>query len=272
MKTRIKKLAAYSIILTALTGLFSCENMDMNATPTTYTTVLDVMHDGVSPVVESELKSVFSDEPITQTDDEALLLHMLDEEKLARDVYNALYLKWDVQIFSNIAKAEQKHLNAILLVIENYTVLEAEEGNAGEYLNDDFALLYNQLVTKGSESLEQAYTVGALIEELDIYDLALYLGQTSNENITIVFENLMRGSRNHLRAFNKYLVQLGIQYVPQYIDEVTFDEIVNSPMEQGKRYAKRNQNGDKGNRGNGNGGSGNGSGNSGGNGDGSCDL
>ena len=39
----------------------------------------------------------------------------------------------------------------------------------------------------------------------------------SNENIIIVFENLQKGSRNHLRAFNRQLVSLGVTYIPIYI-------------------------------------------------------
>lgn len=271
MKTIISKIAALSIILTALTGLFSCEKIDTNSSPNAYTRVLDVSAVGVSSIIEDNLKTVFLDEPIIQGDDEALLLHMLDEEKLARDVYNALYEKWNVSIFSNIAAAEQNHLNAILLLINSYTNLEVEVGEAGVYSKDEFALLYTQLVAQGSESLEAAYSVGALIEELDINDLLIYLDQTSNENVIIVFENLLRGSKNHLRAFNKNLVALGVEYTTQYLDAIIFEEIINAPMEQGKNYAKRNDNGKEGKSGKKGKGS-NGQGKNGGNANGDCAL
>jgi hypothetical protein len=255
MKKSIKNIAAFGLIALAFMVFASCENMDTNSNQSTYTTVLEVMPDGTSSVLEADLKSVLDDEPVTLSSDEELLAHMKDEEKLARDVYNTLYTKWNVLIFSNIAKAEQKHLDAVMLMINTYTSLDLEEGEAGVYDDETFAILYTQLVAQGSESLEQAYTVGALIEELDIYDLVLYLNQTSNENIVLVFENLMRGSKNHLRAFNRNLVALGVSYEPQYIDQLTFDEIVNSAMEQGKRYKKHNGGGN-GNGGNGNGGQG----------------
>lgn len=262
MKKQVKKTVIAGLAALAFVGFMSCESISSPNESTGYTTLLDVEADGISSINETELKSVVVDEPILSENEETLLLHMKDEEKLARDVYNAMYGKWNASIFSRIANAEQKHLNAIMLLIENYTVLETEEGEPGEYENEDFKLLYDQLVVQGTASLEQAYTVGALIEELDIYDLKNYLSQVSNENIIIVFENLMRGSRNHLRAFNKNLVSLGIEYEPQYLDAVTYDEIVNSPMEQGKRYRKRN--------GGGNGNQGRGGNGQGGNGDGTC--
>jgi hypothetical protein len=49
----------------------------------------------------------------------------------------------------------------------------------------------------------------------------------------MVYDNLLRGSRNHLRAFMKVLVQQGGSYVPQYISQAEFDAIVNSPVETG---------------------------------------
>jgi len=38
---------------------------------------------------------------------------MREEEKLARDVYLALYQKWNLRIFWNIAASEQRHMDAI---------------------------------------------------------------------------------------------------------------------------------------------------------------
>jgi len=49
----------------------------------------------------------------------------------------------------------------------------------------------------------------------------------------MVYDNLLRGSRNHLRAFMKVLMQQGGSYVPQYISRAEFDAIVSSPVETG---------------------------------------
>ena len=80
----------------------------------------------------------------------------------------------------------------------------------GKFTNSGFQVLYEELVAKGSDSIEEAWKVGALIEEMDIKDLTEYLSEVTNENIIMVFENLQKGSRNHLRAFNRQLVNTRI--------------------------------------------------------------
>ena len=48
----------------------------------------------------------------------AALQFIREEEKLAHDVYVALYAKWNLQIFSNIAASEQKHTDSILTLLK----------------------------------------------------------------------------------------------------------------------------------------------------------
>ena len=97
-----------------------------------------------------------------------------------------------------------------------------------------FQTLYADLVTASSVSLVGALKVGMQIEVLDIRDIAAQKVSIDNANILLVYDNLMRGSRNHLRAYMKTLVQQGGSYTPQYISQTDFDAIVNSPMETGR--------------------------------------
>jgi len=53
--------------------------------------------------------------------------------------------------------------------------------------------LYDQLVA-------DALRVGAAVEEIDILDLEERIAQTDKAEIQLVYENLAKGSRNHLRA------------------------------------------------------------------------
>ena len=46
-------------------------------------------------------------------EEEAHLLFMREEEKLARDVYDAFYLSYGRLIFDNISDAEQNHMDAL---------------------------------------------------------------------------------------------------------------------------------------------------------------
>ena len=159
---------------------------------------------------------------------------MREEEKLARDVYLYLYDLWGQNIFSNIAASEQQHTDATLRLLEKYGLDDPADGKLeGEFTDANLQGLYDMLVAQGSGSQLDALIVGATIEDLDIYDLQHLLMDIDNEDITQVFENLMRGSRNHLRSFHDRLVDQGMVYTPQYITQEEYDAIVNSPRETG---------------------------------------
>ncbi len=172
-------------------------------------------------------------ESIDAIEKEGILL-MREEEKLARDVYLALYDKWNLKIFYNIAQSEKTHMEAMKLLLERYGIIDpVGEDIVGTFENDKLQKLYNELVAKGSQSLEQALSASATVEELDIYDLKELLGKTDNDDIKIVYQNLLKGSRNHLRSFNKQLERNGITYSSQYLSQKEYDALAASPQEKG---------------------------------------
>lgn len=134
------------------------------------------------------------------------LIYMREEEKLAYDVYMTLYSKWKIQIFSNIASSEQTHTNAIKSLLSHYEIPDPVINDTiGAFKNANLKKLYETLTEQGLRSIEEALIVGATIEDLDIFDLQRYISETNNLNIIIVYENLMKGSRNHLRSFTSQL-------------------------------------------------------------------
>jgi len=162
------------------------------------------------------------------------ILYMREEEKLARDVYLTLYEKWKLPIFANIARSEQTHMDAVKLLIDKYGLEDpAENKGVGEFKNPKIQELYNELVKMGNKSIEDALKVGAAIEEIDILDLQKHIAETNKEDIKIVYENLMKGSRNHLRAFTSTLAKYGVTYEPQYLSKEEYEKIVGSQMERG---------------------------------------
>jgi len=243
----MKNLVIGSFVVASLLVASSCQKDNMNAENAQYASVLSVSTNGTTSVIEANLKSamvVTSD----LTDSElASLIKMKEEEKLARDVYSVLSQKWASVVFSNISAAESNHLNAIVLLLTNYGATDTSIGEAGSFVDPEVQALYDELVAKASESLEEAYKTGALIEEMDIKDLEEALVATTNENVTLVFENLLKGSRNHLRAFNLQLTTLGIVYTPVYISQTDYDLIVSSPIEKGKQYRMNGQGNGQGN-------------------------
>ena len=66
------------------------------------------------------------------------LLFMREEEKLARDVYLAMYEVWGTPIFSNIAGSEQAHMDAVAYLLEAYGLEDPVAGNPnGIFENDE---------------------------------------------------------------------------------------------------------------------------------------
>lgn len=169
---------------------------------------------------------------LVDTEKEALI-YMIEEEKLARDVYIAMNEKWGLRIFNNISNSEQTHMNAILFLLNRYEIESPIFEEKGKFHNQELQTLYYQLIEKGNLSLNDALTVGATIEDLDIKDLQTDLTITDNQDIKTVFQNLMKGSRNHLRAFVSFLNSNEITYTAQYLTQEEIDTIIASEKERG---------------------------------------
>ena len=162
------------------------------------------------------------------------LVFMREEEKLARDVYTTLYEKWGLPIFTNISQSEQSHTEAVRTVLVKYSIADpVSDETIGKFTNTDLAKLYTDLAAEGKKSEIDALKIGALIEDLDIKDLQERMVQTDNDDIKLVYQNLVKGSRNHLRAFVSQIESRGEVYTPKYITQEEFDTIVSSPRETG---------------------------------------
>ena len=170
------------------------------------------------------------------SDDElADLRFMREEEKLAMDVYDALYTIWNRAVFDNISDSESQHVEAMLGLFDKYGIADFAADNApGEFDDANLQALYDQLMTQAEPSLIHALEVGAIIEETDILDIQHAIDRVEGkDDIVMAYENLMQGSRNHLRAFVKNLDSLGYTYEPQFLSQDAYDAIVNSEQENG---------------------------------------
>lgn len=155
------------------------------------------------------------------------LLYMREEEKLARDVYLFLANQWGLPAFSNIAKSEQTHMDSLFELITRYDLTDSASTESGVFNNVELQALYNKLIAQGSISAEEAFKVGAAIEEIDILDLQVRLTQTDQEDIQLVFDSLIQGSYNHLNAFvGNLLNRYDITYEPQYISVDLYQQIL----------------------------------------------
>jgi hypothetical protein len=181
--------------------------------------------------IEIVLESI-EKKPLSEEETEGVLL-MREEEKLARDVYLTLYDKWGLRTFNYIAAAESSHMEIMGVFLERYDLVDPIKTDViGVFTNSVMQNLYDTLMAEGLESYNAALTVGAVIEDLDIFDLERLIEETDNDDLKIVYQNLLKGSRNHMRAFDKQLSGNGVDYQTRYITTEVFSHILNTEMER----------------------------------------
>lgn len=182
------------------------------------------------------------------------LTFMREEEKLARDVYLTLADHYpDQQVFNRIAtRSEQTHTDTLRDRLDQYNLpdpnpetnnlpssLGVFTGNAwGWYFKEKFDLL----TAKGAVSELDALYVGALIEELDMHDIAICpqvmidrgfsspcgLAYTDEEALQSAYRSLISGSESHLRAYvGQIEAVIGVgNYEAQYLSQTEVDAIL----------------------------------------------
>ena len=163
------------------------------------------------------------------------LTYMREEEKLARDVYDSMYAKWDVNPFGNIRQSERVHMDRMKTLMTRYEVkdpVEATGDKPGVFKTAVLQKVYNDLVKSGTASLTDALKAGAKIEELDIADLDERIAQTKKEDILTAYKFLRMGSENHLRAFVRRLKTQGVDYQPEILKKEIFDAIISGENQE----------------------------------------
>ncbi len=140
-------------------------------------------------------------------DDLAQLLYMIEEEKLAGDVYEALYAQTGVGAFDQIAASEDRHFDILLEQAQNLGV--AVDGilalPEGQYSSPELQTLYDGLMLAASISVSAALEVGVAIETTDIADLQAASTGLDGTALGDVYANLLVGSVQHLNAFENLL-------------------------------------------------------------------
>lgn len=180
------------------------------------------------------------------------LVFMREEEKLARDVYITLGLRFpELQIFGEIDDSEQRHTCAVCDMLKKYGIEDPNTNdNVGVYTGDlygpYFKQKYAELVERGSRSPLDALYVGAYIEELDMIDInycpeeVIKLNNrirsssdcgkfyTDNPDVQRLYTSLLEGSESHLRAFVRNVERrIGEgAYQAQVLSQAQVDEIL----------------------------------------------
>ena len=169
----------------------------------------------------------FPRQDISQTEEKDLK-YMREEEKLAHDFYSQMFDKWELRPFYNITGAELRHMTALKSMLDKYSITDpVKDRSIGTFTDNDIKKLYDNLIEQCKKSEIDALKASAEIEEIDIKDLMSAIKDTDNEDLKFVYNNLMGGSHNHLRAFIRNLDRRNVDYSPKHLDIKTFEDILN---------------------------------------------
>ena len=184
----------------------------------------------------------------------SLLTFMREEEKLARDVYLTLASLYPNQaVFNTIATtSEQTHTDTMRDKLAQFDLpdpnpdandLPASIGvflgpEWGWYFTEKFAVLTSMAATSELAALY----VGALVEELDMHDIAVCphvmieagypspcaLEYTETPALINAYNSLIDGSESHLRAYvGQIEAVIGVgNYEAQYLTQAEVDAIL----------------------------------------------
>ena len=156
----------------------------------------------------SQEDSAINEEEVTtdSTVDTSTLAEMLtfivQEEKLAHDLYVQLASTSGAQQFANIVNSESTHISLVQGLLVSYNIVDPTVGLAeGEFLDQDLQALYDSLLASGSVDRAGAIAAGIAVEEKDIADIEVMLASDLPIDVVSVLERLLSGSQNHLAAF-----------------------------------------------------------------------
>ena len=157
----------------------------------------------------SQEDSVITEEEEATTDstvDTSTLAEMLtfivQEEKLAHDLYVQLASTSGAEHFQNVLNSESTHISLVQGLLTTYNIVDPTVGLAeGEFVNQDLQALYDSLLASGSIDRAGAIAAGIAVEEKDIADIEVMLASELPSDVVSVLERLLSGSQNHLAAF-----------------------------------------------------------------------
>ena len=134
------------------------------------------------------------------------LSYLIEEEKLAHDIYTTLGEQRDNKQFTNIPQSEAQHRFLMAQILENYNIPNPTNDKTGVFTNPELTALYNTLLTQGKQNAQEAIKVGIAIEQKDIADIEKMMPWfVDYPDIQSVLEKLLQWSRNHLKAFQRAL-------------------------------------------------------------------
>ncbi|MBW4032047.1 MAG: DUF2202 domain-containing protein [Acidobacteria bacterium] len=154
---------------------------------------------GTATVAPAPTATAVDSTPVTA----ASLSYMIEEEKLAHDVYVLLGETWGANIFGNIAASETTHQNLLVPLLASRGIVDSRSTELGVFTNTELQALYDRLIAQGRTSYREAIQVGVTIEKKDIVDLNGAIALEGQADVVSAYQRLLAGSQNHLAAFER---------------------------------------------------------------------
>ncbi len=109
--------------------------------------------------------------------------------------------------------------------------------NVNDVVKQGLVSLFDNLLTQGKLSALEALYVGAAIEEVDMLDLQQAIDSAENDHLRSMYENLLSGSRNHLRTYIRQIEQQGNVYEALFLSQDEIDAV----MRRSKQVRQRSR-------------------------------
>ena len=152
------------------------------------------------------------------------ITQLIGKEKIAKDVYENFYQQYKNNLFGNIAKRKQKHIDIWKNILAKQNISVDENDAVAETEN-----LKNQFISEGIDEIS-ALKTALKIEELNLNDIYTVRRTSSKSAIREAANGVECGTKNHLFVFYRALKEKHENYTHQYISGKKFNNIVNGAV------------------------------------------
>ena len=152
------------------------------------------------------------------------ITQLIGKEKIAKDVYENFYQQYKNNLFGNIAKRKQKHIDIWKNILAKQNISVDENDAVAETEN-----LKNQFISEGIDEIS-ALRTALKIEELNLNDIYTVRRNSSKSAIREAANGVECGTKNHLFVFYRALKEKHENYTHQYISGKKFNNIVNGAV------------------------------------------
>lgn len=152
------------------------------------------------------------------------ITQLIGKEKIAKDIYGNFYQQYKNNLFGNIAKRKQKHIDIWKNILAKQNISVDENDAVAETEN-----LKNQFISEGIDEIS-ALKTALKIEELNLNDIYTVRRNSSKSAVREAANGVECGTKNHLFVFYRALKEKHGNYTHQYISGKKFNNIVNGAV------------------------------------------